>query len=49
MVLLTFFVLELLLGTAELLLRPLEVLLQSTDSAVSAAEVSSAACKPILT
>ena len=30
-VLLTFFVLELLLGTAELLLGPLELLLQSTD------------------
>ena len=31
MVLLTFFVLELLLGAAELLLGPLELLLQSTD------------------
>ena len=49
MVLLTFFVLELLLGTAELLLGPLELLLQSADLRSQCGRGQQRSLQPILT
>ena len=49
MELLTFFVLELLLGTAELLLGPLDILLQCTDLRSQCGRGQQRSLQPILT